>query len=117
MPKKPITVLLVLISFLTFNVHAQQKYALIVGINKYYDKPGVLHHTLLQGCVNDAMCMKNMLLLQFGYRNYDIETLLDEQATKEALLDGFENILSKAKKGDAVLFYYSGRGVWMSNPN
>src|SRR5438046_5863599 len=100
----------------TLCLHAQQKYALLVGINKYYDKPGVLHYKLLHGCVNDAMSMKNLLLQQFSYNEKNIHTLVDEKATKTNLITAFTNILGNAKPGDAVVFYYSGHGAWMSNP-
>lgn len=114
MLKKLTLLVFVFCNFLS-HTQAQQKYALIVGINKYYDKPGVPHRTQLGGCVNDAMSIKNMLLLQYGFKENHIRTLLDAQATRENLLAGFMDILTVAKKGDAVVFYYSGHGSWMSN--
>jgi hypothetical protein len=99
----------------SFYLYAQQKFALVVGINKYYDKPGVLHNTLLHGCVNDAMSMKNLLLQQFGFNEKNIHALFDEQATKANLITALTKILANAKAGDAVVFYYSGHGSWMIN--
>ena len=94
---------------------AQKKYALLVGINNYYDKPGVLHRSVLRGCVNDAMSIRGMLIQRFGFNAANIQTLTNEQATKNNVLAGLNNALAKTKRGDAFVFFFSGHGVWMSN--
>jgi hypothetical protein len=96
-------------------ISAQQKYALLVGINKYYDKPGVLHGSQLQGCVDDALCMKGMLIHRFGFSETNINTMLDKQATRVNVMAALTAMLDKSRAGDAVIFYFSGHGVWMDN--
>lgn len=96
-------------------LQAQQKYALVVGINKYYQKPGVLYPKVLQGCVNDALAIQSVLKQKFGFNQENIIALLDDKATRSNVLAGFETILSKIKSGDAFVFFFSGHGVWMSN--
>ena len=94
---------------------AQQKYALLVGINKYYTGPGIPYPSALRGCVNDALAMKSVLVKRFGFAEDNVETLFDENASKQHVTDEFNRILNKCKAGDAVVFYFSGHGVWMKN--
>ncbi len=114
--KKIIQLLLLHITLLVSNfLQAQQKYALLVGINKYYSKPGVLYPRVLQGCVNDALSIQSVLERRFGFDKDNIITLVDEKASKQNVLASFENIISKIKAGDAFVFFFSGHGVWMTN--
>ena len=109
-----------LITFLlllaAIQMQAQQKYAVLVGINKYYDRPGVQHTgSVLKGCVNDALAMKSMLKQKFGFSEDHIHALLDDNATKKNVSDALNDVLARSKPGDAVVFYFSGHGVWMTN--
>lgn len=114
--RKIIQLLLLFIALFAGNyLMAQQKYALVVGINKYYQKPGVLYPKVLQGCVNDALAIQSVLKQKFGFSQENIISLLDDKATRPNVLAGFETILSKIKSGDAFVFFFSGHGVWMSN--
>lgn len=74
--------------------------AFLVGINKYenpkYD---------LQGCVNDVFHMQNTLKI-FGY---EVNTCLDEHATKEGILSGLKTLINNGEESYLV-FYYSGHG-------
>lgn len=98
-------------------VFAQKKYALIIGIDKYYDKPGVLHGSMLRGCVNDATAIKGMLTKRFGFEGPDITLLTNEAAGRKNVDSAINTILKKVKAGDAFVFYFSGHGVWMDNSN
>ncbi|RYZ53648.1 MAG: hypothetical protein EOP49_06880 [Sphingobacteriales bacterium] len=88
-------------------------YALIVGIN-HYDRSIALEGGVafgqLSGCVGDAEKIKAFLESQEGYALH-IKTLFDKEATKEAVVKGFEKHLAQAGEGDIVLFYYSGHGT------
>ena len=114
---KILQLLFILICCSSAKNFAQQKYAVIVGINKYYTSPGIVHSPELHGCVNDALSIKGMLTHRFGFINTNISTFLDEQATKQNVLDALMSVLNKCKSGDALIFYFSGHGVWMSNEN
>ncbi len=94
---------------------AQNKYAIIVGINNYYQAPNQLSQFCLKGCVNDAVSIKSLLINRFGFAEKNIISLLNDKATQPALLAAFNEILNKTKAGDAVLFYYCGHGIWMYN--
>lgn len=82
-------------------------YALLVGIDKY---PNPRYR--LQGCINDITAIEEYLNERLDEQEYQlhIQKLIDEQATREAIIDGFRNHLCNARKDDVVLFYYSGHG-------
>jgi hypothetical protein len=102
--------------FIMCFLQAQQKYALIIGINDYYKTPNQ-QSSSLNGCVNDALSIKAMLEDKFGFENNNIKLLLNQAATKESVIVAFMDILKNCKAGDALVFYFSGHGVWMSNPS
>ncbi len=84
-------------------------YALLVGINEYDRRS---HVSSLQGCTNDVKAMKAYLEAQVASHKTQLHTrtLLNEQATRQAVIDGFQAHLQQAKAGDSVLFYYAGHG-------
>lgn len=76
--------------------------ALTVGINAYASAP-------LSGCVNDAMDWRGAL----QQRGYYVGTLLDENATKETILDALRTRVAASRFGDRLVFQYSGHGSWV----
>jgi hypothetical protein len=104
--------LVIIFTSASFIAGAQQKYALLVGINNYYDAPGVVNYHSLHGCVNDANSMKALLINRFGYSNTNIKTLYDADASKKHVVGALLSMVDKCKPGDAFVFYFSGHGVW-----
>ena len=89
-------------------------YALLVGINQYDKRSSV---SSLSGCVNDVKAMQSYLESQICKDDWlHIRTLIDEQATRQAVIDGFRQHLQQAQAGDTVLFYYAGHGSQASAP-
>lgn len=82
------------------------KRALLVGIN-HYRIPG----NDLRGCVNDIRDMKRTLKKYFGYAEADIRTLLDAEATTAAMRSGIQKLVKGVKRGDTLVFHYSGHGA------
>ena len=82
-------------------------YALLVGIDQY---PASV--SSLAGCVNDVTAFHEWLKGRATGGEFELEPrlLLDEQATRQNIIDGFRKHLGKAKARDVVLFYYSGHG-------
>src|SRR6185369_11131982 len=82
-------------------------YALLVGINNYPDP----HHQL-RGCVNDIRALEEYLNGRIDGSGFQFfpKVLLDKEATREALIDGFRTHLKKAGRGDTALFYFAGHG-------
>lgn len=87
-------------------VRAEQ-YALLVAIDDYSGVPGASN---LPGCGDDLQGVKRLLTSEFGYPAANVATLLDGAATKAAVLRELDSLVTRAKPGDAVVFYYSGHG-------
>ena len=81
------------------------KKALLVGINKY-KLPGAD----LSGCVNDVTNVRDILLKYFGFSRKELRVLVDERATKKNIMSRLAWLVDKAKKGDCLLFHFSGHG-------
>ena len=87
--------------------------ALLVGINDYAPVgPGGPD---LRGCVNDVRDMANTLnalgIIPASPRLMRI--LTDERATRAAILNGIAWLIAGAKKGDTLVFHYSGHGSYV----
>jgi len=80
----------------------QNQHALVVGIDKYR----YIAHKNLNGTVNDAKVIESAL------RNAGIPTqmLLDEQATRSAVVQAWCNMVMNANVGDTLIFTYAGHG-------
>ena len=88
-----------------------RKLALLVGINDYVDAP-------LQGCINDVEMQKQLLIHRFGFKSQDIRVLADAQATRQGMLEAFEqHLIQQAKPGDVVVFHFSGHGSQVADPD
>ena len=86
---------------------ARTVYGLLVGIDAYQAPvPG------LNGCVNDVEAIGELLRKQVAGDGLGLElrTLTDQQATRQAVIDGFRAHLGRAGAEDVALFYYSGHG-------
>ncbi len=83
-------------------------YALAVGIDHY--KCSTIPR--LKGCVNDVIAIDEFLRKRLT-DNEDklyIRKLINHQATRQAIINGFREHLCQAKSNDIALFYYSGHG-------
>ncbi|MEZ5628396.1 MAG: caspase family protein [Rhodocyclaceae bacterium] len=80
------------------------KRALTIGINDYPGTDGDL-----SGCINDAQDWAAVL----GGKGYAVTTLLDEAATREAMVDRIGDLIAGSVKGDSLIITYSGHGTWV----
>jgi hypothetical protein len=76
------------------------KHALCIGINQYGGGSN------LEGCVNDAHDWGE-LLADLGF---DVQLLLDRDATAACIGEAFRATLARAQAGDLVAITYSGHG-------
>ena len=83
-----------------------EKYALLVGINKYLE-PG----NDLQGCVNDVMDMADILTKKYGFKQDNIRILTDARATQANIMERLEWLVSDTQPGDMLVWHYSGHGA------
>jgi len=94
-------------------------YALLVGINDY---PTPVPK--LSGCVPDVNAVEAYLLGLSG-TEVKFEILTDKAATKNKIVAGFRDHLSKAGPDDVAFFYFSGHGTqedadevfWQAEPS
>lgn len=87
--------------------------ALIVGINKYAVNPATDRAGNLDGAVNDALAIAEVLKLRHGFAARDIRLLLDGKATRDGILKAIqEHLIDPARPGQISLFFYAGHGSW-----
>ena len=103
-------------SFNSDNLHYladiyNESWALIIGINDYKHMPN------LNYAVNDAISIKDMLMSTYNYKEDNIILVLNEEATKDNILKGFNDILQQSKEKDRVLIFYAGHGETYSLPS
>ena len=118
---------------------AETRRALLVGIDKYDPpagaKPGpakAIHGAIkrvavkgnsqrqpfesLDGAVSDMDAVKALLMDKFGFREGDIKTLTNQEATADEILSAIQkHLIDSAQPGDVSLFYYAGHGSLMRN--
>jgi hypothetical protein len=88
-----------------------RKRALLIGINEYHPTIGPL-----RGCINDANRVKAGLLERFSFSVDGIKELYDSDATRSAILNGLDWLISDAEAGDVLVWFYSGHGTRLPNP-
>ena len=69
----------------------------------------------LKGAVNDVEMLKQMLVLLYGVDPAQIVALTDQAATRAAILQSLEHLVTTSRKGDVVLFYFGGHGSQQRN--
>ncbi|HHP7231629.1 MAG TPA: caspase domain-containing protein, partial [Xenococcaceae cyanobacterium] len=86
-------------------------YALLVGIDNY-DPNSVNPVPTLQGCANDINAIENYLQDRVAgkWTLQQPQKLIDKQATRQGIIEGFQQYLTQADRDDIALFYYSGHG-------
>jgi uncharacterized caspase-like protein len=80
------------------------KRALVIGIDAYgggYE---------LKGCVNDARAMTDILREKFDFSHENIRLLTDAAATKDGILDAFDDLIEATNADDVVVFFFAGHG-------
>lgn len=80
-------------------------HALLVGINEYHPESRV---GSLSGCVNDIQSLHGILTELYGLQQH--EMLLNEQATRQAVIAAFRRAAARVEAGDTFVFAYSGHG-------
>ncbi|HMK45066.1 MAG TPA: caspase family protein [Methanocella sp.] len=94
---------------------ANDRKALVVGINKYKNYP----ENNLNGCVNDTKTMGSYLKEFKGFGSGDIKTLIDDQATKANIMKVLQGMVKDAKDGKIkyLVFTMSSHGTQVPDMN
>lgn len=85
-----------------------RKFGLTIGINDYPGKGNDLN-----GCVNDANDWRSFL----EYRDFDVDRLVDSEATKAQILWHLERLVSITGYRDTLVVCFSGHGSWVPDMN
>ena len=86
--------------------------ALLVGIDEY------ININPLTGSKQDVKNMEQFIQSEWNYKPEQILTLTDGKATRNNILNAFDNWLVRgSRNGDKVLFYYSGHGAFVGDDN
>lgn len=103
------------------HVQAQIKpnrFMLCVGINNYSGDPKVSTFKTwddreiknLHGCLNDVDTISKLFQKYYQFDKVNIVKLLDQQASRNAIMDSLKSMAGRCRKGDYFVFFYSGHG-------
>ncbi len=130
--------LLLLSGFLVGTAQAETRRALLVGID-HYIRPGTARASVvtgktkerlaqvhgrpsrsgisdLEGAVNDAIQLREILIRKYKFEARNIILLKDDEATADRILDTLQtHLVDAAKPGDISFFYYAGHGSRIRN--
>src|SRR5436305_12372205 len=87
-------------------------YALLVGIDAYQSPLNAL-----TGCRNDAAAMQEFLTGRIPAERLSLKVLLDQEATRQGIIDAFRVHFKQAGPRDTALFYYAGHGSQELTPD
>ncbi len=99
-------------------MYIMSKKALLIGIN-YYDTPSAK----LNGCVNDVVNMRNMLIDAYGYDSANITVLRDDatnavdKPTAANIVSRLTSIISQSASLKEIWIHYSGHGSQIKDTN
>lgn len=98
--------------------YSSDKRALLIGIDHYYDsdKERFAEWQDLDGAVNDATVMFNLLKSKYGFNSKNMSLLVSPKTTtKKSIVKAFNQLIKSAEKGDQVCIYYAGHGAQIKN--
>jgi hypothetical protein len=98
-------ILLTQIVLSVVRAHAADNHALLIGVGAYKSAPK------LDGPPHDVDSIRSLLLDKYHYHSRFVHTLVDQQATRQAIVQAMKDLVSEVKPGDYVFFYYSGHGT------
>lgn len=83
-----------------------KNHLLIIGIDKYSSWPQ------LNNAVYDGNAIKELLQARYGFTEENTTLVINEQATRQGILDAFKKVVESVGVNDNVLVYYSGHGIF-----
>jgi uncharacterized caspase-like protein len=86
-------------------------WALIIGINDYQNVDP------LGFAVDDAVAISEILQRKYGFKDEHVKLILNDDATKDNIMAGFQDILLKAGEKDRIVVFYAGHGDTYPLPN
>jgi hypothetical protein len=90
--------------------HAE-RYALLVGVSKYAASATAGTTLDLEGPAEDVPALRRLLVERQGFAEPNIVVLVNEAATRQAILARLAERVAAMRDGDFLLFYFSGHGT------
>ncbi|MDI3320329.1 caspase family protein [Pinibacter soli] len=96
------------------------QYMFCVGINNYLANVNPATCQIckdrgiknLNGCLNDVDTISKLFIKYYGFLPENVTILRDQEASRAAILETFNKLLTKCQKGDFIVFFYSGHGSY-----
>ncbi|SFJ98008.1 caspase family protein [Bradyrhizobium sp. cf659] len=101
------TVILLLLCIGCSTAIGRERAAVVVGVGTYH--PKTVNGKNLDGAGNDLALMQEVLA-QYGFSRDDETVLIDEQASREAIVAAINQKLLTLDRGSIAVFYFSGHG-------
>lgn len=105
------TIYLLLFALMSLTAHAE-KYAVIVAVGDYPEESGWSDIS----SVNDVELIEGVLLNQ-GFLKENILTIINEQGTREGIINALNTIKSKLAAGDILVVHFSMHGQQIFDNN
>jgi len=81
-----------------------ENHALLIGIGQY-------KYTTLEGPPHDVAALMKILTSRHDFKKENIQTLVNEEASKSRILYQIELLTRRTRPGDRVFIYFSGHGT------
>jgi len=81
-------------------------FLLAIGIGKYKFLPN------LNNAVKDVQNIVQVLAKKYQFLPDQIQTIFDEEATKDSIVNGLKSLVEKSKNQDNVIIYFVGHGEY-----
>lgn len=94
------------------NANEVKKYAIIIAVGEYHSESGWPKIN----SANDVQLIKTTLIKQ-NFTEDHIKVLIDNQATKQNIIEAFRDLSNMLRMGDIVFFHYSGHGQQIMDDN
>ncbi len=104
-----LTILSVILIFSSFQLLAQTKRALVIGVGEQADKSWAK--------INGDKDVPYVQLMLQNVRYKDVRTLVNKQATKAGIISAFKKLTSQCTVGDIVYIHFSGHGQLVTDVN
>jgi hypothetical protein len=136
-----VAVLILLFHFApcSWELAAQTRRALLVGINQYVPEAKAAPRRMtkaggkaaapatstavgrgtwgnLKGAINDLEAFKQILISRFQFEEKNIIVLRNAEATRDGIIAAYrKHLIDEAQKGDVAVFFYAGHGSQVMN--
>jgi len=81
-------------------------FLLAIGIGNYHHLPN------LTNAVKDVQGIVQVLSKKYQFLPDQIQTIFDNEATKDEIVNGFKSLVERVKTNDNVIIYFSGHGEY-----